>query len=269
MKTPYIYFGQKGYLYETDSGANQTINGGSTLTLAAHGMVPIDHTRNPANVSTSTDAYRVVVKAATSAGSTRGATFTHDFVTKAAFTAGADATATTSEVGDVTELASADAWGVSSGVITVANYATDNDNGYLFGANDKFWVEQTARHDAAGNGPSASNLSRAFAYPMANFMGVNPVAYAGEHYDGTALDQTDLYFLKSDGTGGNDIIRLIHTAGKYPKIVQTLEAIANCGMYNKAITFYDLDINGKETFCSTTLKNENDLGIVGCWRTTA
>ena len=235
MKTTYIYFGQKGYLYETDASANQTINGGSTLTLAAHGMVPIDHTRNPANVSTSTDAYRVVVKAATSAGSTRGATFTHDFVTGAAFTAGSDATATTSEIGDVTELASADAWGVSSGVITVANYATDNDNGY----------------------------------PMSNFLSADPITYAGEHYDGTALDQTDLKFIKSDGTGGVDVIRLVHTAGKYPDIVKTMTALNNCGIYHKAITFYDLDVNGVETFIGgPSLSGQNDLGIVGCWRTT-
>tara|TARA_Y100000593_G_C4287694_1_gene326459 strand:+ start:955 stop:1764 length:810 start_codon:yes stop_codon:yes gene_type:complete len=269
MKTTYIYFGQKGYLYETDSGANQTINGGSTLTLAAHGMVPIDHTRAPANVSTSTDAYRVVVKAATSAASTRGATFTNDFVTNALFSAGSDATPTTSEIGDVTEL-NADSWGVSSGVITIANYATDNDNGYLCGANDKFWVEQKVRHDTAGNGASASNLSSAFAYPMTSFLGADPVAYAGEHYDGTALDQTDLHFLKSDGSGSNDIIRIIHTAGKYPDLVKTMEAIANCGVYDRAVTFYDLDINGVETFAGgSSLSSQNDLGIVGCWRTTA
>ena len=270
MKTPYIYFGTKGYLYETDSGANQTIFGGSTLTRAAHGMVPIDHTRNPANVSTSTDAYRVVVKAATSAASTRGATYTHDFVTGAAFTAGSDATATTSEIGDVTELASADAWGVSSGVITVANFSTDGDNGYLFGANDKFWVEQVARHDAAGNGAGASNLSSMHCYPMTNFLGADPVAYAGEHYDGTALDQTDLRFVGEAGDASAEIIRLIHTAGKFPDIVRTIEAIANCGVYDRAITFYDLDINGIETFCGgPSLSNQNDLGIVGCWRTTA
>lgn len=268
MKTPYIYFGTKGYLYETDSGADQTINGGSTLTQAAHGMVPINHTRAEGNESTSTDAYRIVIKAATSAASTRGSVFTNDFVTGAAFTAGSDATATTSEIGDVTELASPDSWGVSSGVITIVNFAGDNPHGYLIGDNDKFWVEQVARHDAAGNGPSASNLSSAFAYPMTSFLGADPQAYAGEHYDGTALDMTDLRFLKSDGTGTADIIRVIHTAGKYPDLVKTMEAIANCGVYNRAITFYDLDINGVETFCSPSMSNDNALGIVGCWRTT-
>jgi hypothetical protein len=270
MKTPYIYFGTKGYLYETDSSADQTINGGSTLALADHGIVPVNHTRAVGNEATSTDAYRIVVKAATSAASTRGAAYTNDFVTGAAFTAGSDATATTSEIGDITELASPDAWGVSSGVITIADFSTDGDHGYLIGDNDKFWVEQVARHDAAGNGPSASNLSSAYAYPMYGFKGANPVAYAGEHYDGTALDQTDLYFVATDGTSSEDIIRIIHTAGKYPDIVKTMEAIANCGVYNRAITFYDLDINGVETFAGgPSLSGQNDLGIVGCWRTTA
>ena len=71
-------------------------------------------------------------------------------------------------------------------------------------------------------------------------------------------------------TGDDDIIRLIHTAGKYPEIVKTMEAINNCGIYNRAVTFYDLDINGIETFCGgPTLSGKNDLGIRGCWRTTA
>ena len=49
-----------------------------------------------------------------------------------------------------------------------------------------------------------------------------------------------------------------------------MEAIANCGIYNRAITFYDLDINGVETFAGgPSLSSQNDLGIKGCWRTTA
>tara|TARA_R100000458_G_C8220745_1_gene205185 strand:- start:38 stop:859 length:822 start_codon:yes stop_codon:yes gene_type:complete len=273
MKTPYIYFGTKGYYYESDASGDQYIAGDSatSLTLPVAGMVPVDHTRNLSNTSTSTDAYRIVVKCGTAADNTRGENFTTDFVTGALFSVqGSQAAVKYAEVGDVTEL-NADSWGVaSSGQITIANYATDNDHGYLLANNDKIWVEQVARHDAAGNGPAASNLSNMVAYPMYNFRGANPVAYAGEHYDGTALDQTDLHFAKADGTGEDDIIRLIHNAGKYPDIVKTIEAIANCGVYNRAITFYDLDINGAETFAGgPSLSGHNDLGIKGCWRTTA
>ena len=269
MKTTYIYFGQKGYYYESDASGDQEVGGDSatSLTLAGAGMLPVDHANGASDDSTSLDAYRIVIKAAASTTGDRANNNTTDFLTGALFTAAADPAA-----GDVTVLRRQDYDVANTSQVTIIT--ASGAVGYDIQNNDKLWLEQVARHDAAGNGPSASNLSSAFAYPMSNFLGANPVAYAGEHYDngsstGTLLDQTDLYFLKSDGTGGNDIIRLIHTAGKYPKIVQTLEAIANCGMYNKAITFYDLDINGKETFCSTTLKNENDLGIVGCWRTTA
>ena len=109
---------------------------------------------------------------------------------------------------------------------------------------------------------------------MTAFRGANPVAYAKTHYDKSVnsglLDQTDLHFESTDGTATDDIIRIIHTAGKYPDIVKTMEAIANCGIYNRAITFYDLDINGAETFAGgPSLSGANDLGIVGCWRTTA
>ena len=49
-----------------------------------------------------------------------------------------------------------------------------------------------------------------------------------------------------------------------------MTALNNCGIYDRAITFYDLDINGAETFIGgPSLSGNNDLGIVGCWRTTA
>ena len=132
--------------------------------------------------------------------------------------------------------------------------------------NDIVIVEQSAAGDTPNNG--YGGVGGAFAYPMSNFLGANPVAYAKTHYDGTALDQTDLYFESQDGIGGAAIIRLIHTANKYPDIVKTMEAIANCGIYDRAVTFYDLDINGVETFAGgPSLSGANDLGIVGCWRT--
>ena len=140
----------------------------------------------------------------------------------------------------------------------------------LMTTNDTVVVEQTKRHDTAGNGAAAGELSSGYAYPMTGFLGANPVAYGKTHYDGTVLDRTDLHFLSTDGTGTNDIIAVIHTAGKYPDLVKTMEAIANCGVYNRAITFYDLDINGAEYFAGgPSLSGNNDLGIYGIWRTTA
>ena len=263
MKTPYIYFGQKGYYYESDASGDQEVGGDSatSLTLAGAGILPIDHANTASDGSTSTDAYRIVIKAAAGTTGDRANDNLTDFLTGAAFAAAANPAA-----GDVTLLRIKDYDVANTSQVTIIT--ASGAVGYDIQNNDKLWIEQTARHDAAGNGPSGTNLTSAFAYPMANFMGANPVTYAGEHYDGTALDQTDLYFLKSDGTGGTDIIRLIHDSGKYPNIVKTMEKIGNCGVYHKAITFYDLDINGTETFCSPSMSNDNALGIKGCWRTT-
>ena len=264
MKTPYIYFGQKGYYYESDSSGDQEVGGDSatSLTLAGAGLLPIDHANGASDGSTSTDAYRIVIKAAAGTSGDRANDNLTDFLTGTAFAAAANPAA-----GDVTLLRIKDYDVANTSQVTIIT--ASGAVGYDIQNNDKLWIEQTARHDAAGNGAAATNLSSAFAYPMTSFLGANPVAYAGQHYDGTALDQTDLHFLKTDGTGTNDIIRIIHTAGKYPDLVKTMEALANCGVYNRAITFYDLDINGAETFVGgPSLSNENDLGIKGCWRTT-
>ena len=265
MKTPYIYFGTKGYYYESDSSGDQEVGGDSatSLTLAGAGLLPVDHANTASDDTTSLDAYRIVIKAAASTTGDRANNNTTDFLTGAAFAAAANPAA-----GDVTVLRRQDYDVANTSQVTIIT--ASGAVGYDIQNNDKLWLEQVARHDAAGNGPSSSNLSSAHAYPMYAFKGANPVAYAGEHYDGTALDQTDLHFISTDGTGTDDIIRLIHTAGKYPDIVKTMEAIANCGVYNRAITFYDLDINGAETFIGgPSLSNQNDLGILGCWRTTA
>ena len=272
-KTPYIYFGTKGYYYESDSSGDQYVAGDSatSLTRAVAGMVPVDHTAGTANTSTSTAAYRILVKSdGTEASAEMGSAYTSFFLDDSGVRNSTDGFVSTKpQAGNVVEL-NAGAWGVaSSGQITFVAYSADGTNGYDIQNDDKVWVEQVARHDSAGNGIAGSNLSAAYCLPMDTFMGANPVAYAGEHWDGTALDQTDLYFMGSVGTGDARIFRIIHTAGKYPELVKTMEAIANCGVYDRAITFYDLDINGVETFAGgPSLSSQNDLGIVGCWRTT-
>ena len=266
MKTTYVYFGQKGYHYESDGTADQYLAGdtATALTKAAAGLIPADHTAGTANVSTSTDAYRILVKSdGTEASAEAGSAYTGFFYpTDGSITF----VATKPQAGGVIEL-NAGAWGAaSSGQITFIAYSADGTNGYDIQADDKVFVEQVAAHDAAGNG--FGGVGGMMAYPMSNFLGANPVALAWEYWNGDSLDQTDLHFENSDGTGTDDIIRLIHTAGKYPDIVKTMEAIDNCGGYDRAVTFFDLDINGIQTFAGgPTLSGNNDLGIRGCWRT--
>ena len=278
MKTPYIYFGTKGYWNTPGVVPSSNVAALATFSSDTAGLL----TASKANtVVPATLGYRVIHRAGDQVDDTRGTDYERDFVTGALFNVDGDSDHNQDDkfVGDVTNLSDAAAFisGSANGVITIGdNTATggtvgsDATNGMTMTTNDTVVVEQFKRNDAPGNGASAGELSSCYAYPMTSFLGANPVAYGKTHYDGTALDQTDLHFVKSDGAGTTDIIRIIHTAGKYPDLVKTMEAIANCGIYNRAITFYDLDINGVETFAGgPSLSGQNDLGIVGCWRTTA
>ena len=283
MKTPYIYIGSKGYWNTPGVAPTSHVAAAATMSIASAGMLPAEDAKDSA-VATSAQGYRVLVRCGAAATDTRGTDYTTDFVNGKLFAGGtaagwgADLNVDDSQVGQVTHLTDADAYiaGDANGIITIgSNSATagtvgaDATNGITMTTDDTIVVEQYKRHDTVGNGAAAGELSSGYAYPMTGFLGANPVAYGKTHYDGTVLDRTDLHFLSTDGTGTNDIIAVIHTAGKYPDLVKTMEAIANCGVYNRAITFYDLDINGREYFAGgPSLSSQNDLGIVGIWRTT-
>ena len=277
MKTPYIYFGTKGYFNTPGVAPTSNVAAMATFSIDTAGLLTAVKAKT---VATNLLGYRVVHVAGDQVDDARGTDYTTDFVTGALFNVDGDSNHNQDDkfVGDATLLSETDAFlsGAANGVITVGDNtaagaaAEDGTGGVIMTTNDTVIIEQTKRHDTAGNGAAAGELSSCYAYPMTSFLSADPVAYGKTHYDGTVLDQTDLRFLKSDGTGGIDEIRLIHTAGKYPDIVKTMTALNNCGIYDRAITFYDLDINGAETFIGgPSLSGNNDLGIVGCFRTTA
>jgi len=280
MKTPYIYFGSKGYFNTPGVAPTDHVAAAATFSIDTAGMLPSENAKD-SDILTSALGYRVLVVGGDQVDNVRGTDYTTDFVTGALFNVDGDSDINVDDkfIGSVTELTDTDAYiaGDADGVITIgSNSATagtvgaDATNGFTMTTNDTIIIEQYKRHDTVGNGATAANLSSAYMYPMTSFLSADPVAYGKTHYNGVALDQTDLRFLKTDGTGGIDEIRLIHTAGKYPDIVKTMTAINNCGVYDRAITFYDLDINGVETFLGgPSLSGNNDLGIVGCFRTTA
>mgnify|MGYP003649890438 CR=1 FL=1 len=276
MKTPYIYIGTKGYWNTPGVAPTSNVAALATFSIASAGLLTAVKADS---VATTALGYRVIHVAGDQVDDTRGTDYTTDFVTGALFNVDGDSDHNQDDkfAGDVTELTGTTAYlsGAANGVITVGDNVASGTigvvaTGMLMTTNDTVVVEQTKRHDTAGNGAAAGELSSGYAYPMTGFLGANPVAYGKTHYDGTVLDRTDLHFLSTDGTGTNDIIAVIHTAGKYPDLVKTMEAIANCGIYDRAITFYDLDINGTETFAGgPSLSGKNDLGIYGIWRTTA
>jgi len=269
-KTPYIYFGRKGFLAEV-SGADQTVAGGAAVvatgvaydhvTLA--GFVPENHTVGAsATASTSTDGYRIIIKAKSDNSAVDRGTHLiaqNDFVTGAAFvgTGGATGKPLTNET---VELLAA-SFGVASGVITVADYAdtTDGNYGYDIQNNDLLWLEQTAILATASDTPTVGGITTKYCAPMKNFIGADTIAYAHEYWDGTALDRTILSFKSTVGSATDDTIVLTHTAGKYKAIMEALEEIANSDNYDEAHTFFDLGTDGTITHYDST------LGIVGCF----
>jgi len=259
FKTPYIYFGRKGYLAEV-SAADQEVAGGSATSLVATGVaynhatlagfLPKDHTAGISNTSTSTDGYRIVIKAAAGTTGDRGAAYTKDFVTGLDFTAAANPAA-----GDVTELNAA-GWDVAnSQQITVVG--AGGTAFYDIQNTDLLWVEQTAVLASAAL--PVGTITSSICLPMKNLIGVDTISYALSHYDGTALDRSILSFKSTVGSATDDTIVLTHTAGKYKELCAALEVIANSNDYNKATTFFDLNAAGTETHFDPT------LGIVGCF----
>jgi len=280
MKTPYIYFGQKGYFNTAGVAPTSHVAALATMSIANSGMLPKVNAKD-SGILTTALGYRVLVVGGDQVDDVRGTDYTRDFVTGALFNVDGDSDINQDDkfIGQVTELTDTDAYisGNEDGVITIgSNSATagtvgaDATNGFTMTTSDTVIVEQYKNNNTVGNGSDTSELSMVFAYPMRGFRGANPIAYGKTHYDGTVLDQTNLHFEAQTGAGGDEIFTIIHKAGKYPEIVKTMEAIANCGVYDRAITFYDLDILGTETFVGgPTLSGNNDLGIVGCFRTTS
>ena len=203
MKTPYIYFGTKGYFNTPGVAPTSNVAALATFSIASSGLL----TASKANtVDPATLGYRVVHVAGDQVDDTRGTDYTTDFVTGALFNVDGDSDHNQDDkfVGDVTNLTGVSAFisGSANGVITVGDNVSSGTagttaTGILMTTNDTVIIEQFERNDAPGNGASAGELSSCYAYPMYAFKGANPVAYGKTHYDGVVLDQTDLHLVKA------------------------------------------------------------------------
>ena len=288
MKTPYIYFGTKGYYYESDSGADQYIAGNSatSLTLAAAGMVPVDHTAGTANVSTSTDAFRIIVKSdGTESSAEMGSAYTTFFIDdEGNRNSTSGFVSTKPQAGNAVSL-NAGAWGVaSSGQITLIAYSADGTNGYLIDATDQWIIREliTATHGSSaasfGGVAAASTNAALYATPaiqqtgmfnMSNYLGCDPVdtstaAVIGVDVDYTnggtyEVEKTKIAFKAGSGAAALDYVVLTHAANKFKDICAAMESLRN-GSYAKkaggAYVFTEL-MSGNKTFW------DNEFGIVG------
>jgi len=250
MKTTYAYFGKRGY-FQVAPGTDETT---PALSNANSGMVPTDQAVDQAD---GTHDIQVFLQTVNNGGSgVRGTGFgTLDVNGKTIVSADP-------AVGDVVRIIDT-AFTVASGIITIEDAASDDTaNGYTMHASDILHVRQNT--NALKSAPFEARSGGA-AYPMSNFLGAEPVAYDLVFTDLSAIDQTDLHFKSTVGDNTSDIVRLYHAAGKYPEICKMMEKVANCGIYHKAVTVYDLDSAGNETFLSPTMGNDNSLGIIGCY----
>ena len=124
MKTPYLYFGRKGYYAQAGVAPGSGIAALTAITNANGGMLPIVKANT---VDPTTLGYRVVHKAVDAVDDKRGTDYTTDFVTGELFSSAtawdADKNADDIQAGQVTNLTSAAAFIVGSGdqVVTVGD----------------------------------------------------------------------------------------------------------------------------------------------------
>lgn len=251
MKQTYVYFGKRGY-YQEAPGVDETL---SALTNANSGMEPLIQAENQAD---GTHAIQVFVQTVTDQGSgTRGTGYgTVDVNGKTIVSADP-------AIGDVVRIPDeAFSVGDDNQIINIQDASDDTALGYTFAAADIAHVHQTK---ASAKVLPFESRSAGAAYPMNNFLGAEPVTYNLVFTDLSALDITDLYFKSTIGDNTADRVRLVHKAGEYKNICKLMERLHSCGIYDRAVTVYDLDSTGKETFLSPTMGGENDLGIIGCW----
>jgi len=261
----YVYFGKRSHF---SCLANGSVQVSDALTAANFGIVPADFTA--ATATEEAQGYEIFIETKQANASTRGTALTalKNAVTEAAFTGGA-----TTVIDDVTRL-KFDTVGMSSGVLTVANFGADGTDGYLVDAADRWIIREKigSTNDALSDVPA---INQAVCLNMANFISADPVDTAtaatvgigiiGGNKDGRGgtiadIDQTVLSFKSVKGDATNDTILLTHTSGAYKDVMIAMEEIANGGYHRQGkgyYTFTDLMSGGKTIW-------DDRLGIIGC-----
>jgi len=265
----YVYFGKRSHF---SCLANSSVQASDALTAANFGIVPADFTA--ATATEFAQGYEIFIQTKEANASTRGTALTAlgDALTGVVKAGNAGAKATTI-IDDVTRL-KFDTVGMSSGVLTLANFGADGTDGYLVDAADRWIIREKigSTNDALSDVPA---INQAVCLNMANFIGADPVDTAtaatvgigiiGGDANGLGgtiadIDQTLLSFKAVTGTATDDTILLTHRSGAYKEVCQAMEEMAN-GMYHRKskgyYTFTDL-MSGKKTIW------EDRLGIIGC-----
>ena len=272
MKTPYLYFGRKGYYVQAGVAPTSIVAALTAITNANGGMLPIVKANT---VVPDTYGYRVLHRAVDAVDDKRGTLYTNDFVTGELFSSAtawdADKNQDDIQAGQVTHLSDAAAFIVGSGdqVITIGdNTATggsvgsDATNGIIMTANDFVYVEEFEFN--AGVLPIAT-LGADLCVPATSLIGIESLAYTaggGVHYDQTAIDKTRLIFKSGDADRTVDTVDLIHTGSKFKEICEAMEDLCNSTVYDEMIKVHYLDADGQKLHNAFSSRGINVHGVI-------
>tara|TARA_R100001129_G_scaffold157447_1_gene120883 strand:+ start:2125 stop:2967 length:843 start_codon:yes stop_codon:yes gene_type:complete len=254
MKTPYLYFGRKGYYVQNAPSVSSNVMALTAITNANGGMLPIVKADS---VDPTTLGYRVLHRAVDAVDDKRGTDYTTDFVTGELFSSAtawdADKNADDIQAGQVTNLTSASAFIVGSGdqVVTVGNNVAAGTagtvaTGITATTNDFFYVEEVSFNAAV---LPIATLGADLCVPASSLIGIEPLGYTaggGLHYDQTAVDKTRLIFKSGDADRSVDTVDIIHTGGKFKEVCEAMEDICNSSVYDEAVKVHYLDSTGQK-----------------------
>ena len=285
MKSQYLYFGRKGYYSQAGvvpSTGNQAL---TEITVANGGFVPVNVSAGGGDAKGLQVVYRVHTAGSgkrgssyTAANSHIGVEFGDLFTAQVGALDTSDATnpyaTPANHVADEVTLLLDEGYSVSSGVVTIKDNSSDGSTtaGATLTTADSVWVHDT-KLVASGNTP-LNAAGQDIVVAAKNFLGAQTVAQDavngsttgsgdddGIHWNGAAMDITELYFKSGDSANAKDIVRLKHSAGKFKEIMQIMQEFYNGNNYDELITVHELDYNGQNVHKSFL---DNNIVIYGC-----
>ena len=264
MKTPYLYFGRKGYIATAG-----VVNGVySALTNANSGMLPAVK-----NNSTLPQSLRVLFKSTTVVGSVRGnLLLTATDATQVDFVDGSDLTAATA-AGEVTNMSGlVKSFTVGSGDQVVTVLDVSDTSGMTVITGDTVYMEEMnfdATVPPINTGTDNTVGFSDLCVPATSYLGAEPLAFtegvgvnAGLYHDGTALDATRLYFKSCDGSPAVDTVDLVHTADKFKEICEAMEDLCNSTVYDEMVKVHYLDVDGQNLHNAFSSRGINVHGVI-------
>jgi len=287
MKSQYLYFGRKGYYSQAGVAPSSQLAALTEITVPNGGFVPVNLSAGGGDAKGLQVVYRVHTAGSSKRGSAYTAANAHigvnfgDLFTDqvgALDTSDANSPYGTpaNHVADEVTLLLDEGYTCNSGVVTILEATGTGDGSATAGATlttaDSVWVHDT-KLVASGNTP-LNAAGQDIVVAAKNFLGGTTVAQDagngsvtgsgddnGIHWNGDAMDVTELYFKSGDSANAKDIIRLKHTAGKFKNIMQIMQEFYNGNNYDELITVHELDYNGQNVHKAFL---DNNIVIYGC-----